>query len=89
MNAPHDPRQLCLFPHIDLETLHRELCDARQEARNLTVMAMNPKHPPETAELLKLCERSARAQVTLLIRAIDHAQDPKGAAQRFAARRRR
>jgi ubiquitin len=58
----------------DLETLRRKLADASQEARNLTVMAMNPKHPPEKAELLRNAERSARAEVKLRQKALAHAQ---------------
>jgi hypothetical protein len=76
MSAPRDPRQLDLFaPRTpDVETLKKELATASQEARNLTVMAMNPKHPPETAELLKLLERSARAEVKLRQKALRYAQ---------------
>jgi hypothetical protein len=58
----------------DLETLKQKLAAARQEVRNLTVMAMNPKHPPEKAELLRYAERSARAEVRLRQKALQHAQ---------------
>jgi len=58
----------------DLPTLQKKLADASQEARNLTVMAMNPKHPPETAELLRNLERSKRAEVKLRQKALQHAQ---------------
>jgi hypothetical protein len=91
MSAPRDrdPRQGDLFaPRTpDLETLRRKLANTSQEARNLTVMAMNPKHPPERAELLHNLERSARAQCRLLARAIEYAEDPAAANRRFAARR--
>jgi hypothetical protein len=58
----------------DLETLKQKLADASQEARNLTVMAMNPTHPPEKAELLRNAERSARAEVKLRQKALAYAR---------------
>jgi hypothetical protein len=46
----------------DLQTLRQELKDARQEVRNLTVMAMRPDQTPEKAELVLKGLRSARGQ---------------------------
>jgi hypothetical protein len=49
----------------ELHELLRELADAQQEARNLTVMAMNPKYTPKKRRLFHDLERSARAEVRL------------------------
>jgi hypothetical protein len=96
MSAPHDPRQLSLFawqppvgrPLPDLQTLRKELAQTSREVRNLTVMGMRPDLKPEHAELVKLLERSARAEQKLRIRAIEYAEDPEAANRRFAARQR-
>lgn len=56
----------------DLKQLLQDLKDARQEVRNLTVMAMRPNLLPDQAELMKSLERSARAEVKLLLKAIRH-----------------
>jgi len=50
-------------------------------------MGMSPDLKPEHAELVRLLERSARAQQKLRIRALDYATDPEDANARFAARR--
>jgi len=86
--SAHDPRQLDLFCWAmpDVETLKRELADTSRVVRNLTVIGMRPDLKPEDIELVKLLERSARAELKLRWRALDHAQDPAGAARRFAAR---
>ena len=42
--------------------------DARQEVRNLTVMAMRPDLLPDKRELIKALERSARAEVRLRLK---------------------
>jgi hypothetical protein len=65
-------------PLPDLETLKQAVADTSREARNLCVMAMNPKHPPETAELLRLLERSARAQLKLAQQALRYALQQRG-----------
>jgi hypothetical protein len=68
----------------DLQTLRRKLDDARQEVRNLTVMAMNPKYSPEKVELLRNAERSARAEVKLRVKALEyqHQQEHKNQTNR-------
>jgi hypothetical protein len=52
----------------DLAKLKQGLSDARQEVRNLTVMAMKPDLTPAKAELIRNAERSARAEVKLRAR---------------------
>ena len=52
--------------------LKQQLADALQEARNLQVMAMRPNQPEEKVEFLRDLERSARAEVALLRKAISH-----------------
>jgi hypothetical protein len=58
----------------DLATLRLKLADARQEVRNLTVMAMRPDLSPARAELLRNAERSARAEVKLRVKALRYAE---------------
>jgi hypothetical protein len=56
----------------DLQTLRQELKDARQEVRNLTVMAMRPDQTPEKADLVLKGLRSARAEVKLRVMALNY-----------------
>jgi len=56
----------------DLETLKRELEAARQEVKNLTVMGMRPDLSSEKVEVIRHLERSARAEVKLRTRALQH-----------------
>jgi hypothetical protein len=56
------------------KTLRQELKDARQEVRNLTVMAMRPGMSPAKAELIRNLERSARAEVKLRLKALRYAE---------------
>jgi hypothetical protein len=58
----------------DLHTLRQKLKDARQEVRNLTVMAMRPNLTPEKAERVRILERSARAEVKLRLTALRYAE---------------
>ena len=58
----------------DLQTLRLKLRDARQEVRNLTVMAMRPDLTPEKAELVRNLERSARAVAKLRLKALRYAE---------------
>ena len=58
----------------DLQTLRQELKDARQEVRNLIVMAMRPDISPAKAELIRNLERSARAEVKLRLKALRYAE---------------
>ena len=44
-----------------LAELQTKLDSVRREVRNLTVMSMDPKQPPDQAELIKELERSALA----------------------------
>jgi hypothetical protein len=48
-----------------LAELQTKLDGVRREVRNLTVMGMDPKQPPDQAELIKDLEQSARAEMRL------------------------
>lgn len=56
----------------DSKELRQKLKDASQEVRNLSVIAMRPGHSQEKLETLKQLERSARAEVSLRKKALDH-----------------
>jgi hypothetical protein len=56
----------------DLPTLERKLKGVRQEVRNLQVMQMRPDQSAEKLKLLADLERSARAEVKLRLKAIEH-----------------
>jgi hypothetical protein len=58
----------------DLPTLEKKLKAARQEVRNLQVLSMDPSLPPHKAELVRNRERSARAEVKLRVKALEHAK---------------
>lgn len=58
----------------DLKTLQTKLADARQEVRNLTVIAMHPDLTPEKREIVRQLERSARAEVKCRIKALEYAK---------------
>jgi hypothetical protein len=55
----------------DSKELRQKLADAKREVRNLSVMAMKP-HDPKKLETIKHLERSARAEVSLRQKALDH-----------------
>jgi hypothetical protein len=59
----------------DLPTLERKLKGVRQEVRNLQVMQMRPDQPAEKLKLLADLERSARAEVKLRQKALEHAKN--------------
>jgi hypothetical protein len=59
---------------LDLNILQRKLADARQEVRNLTVLAMYPDLTAEEAEAVRKLERFARAEVKLRIEALKRAK---------------
>ena len=65
----------------DLPALERKLKDARQEVRNLQVMQMHPGQPPDKLVLLKELERSARAEVKLRLKAIEHEKNRQAGAK--------
>ena len=46
----------------------------RREVRNLTVMGMDPKQPPDQAALIKDLEQSARVEMRLRSMALAHAK---------------
>jgi hypothetical protein len=48
-----------------LAELQTKLDGVRREVRNLTVMGMDPKQPPDQAELIKDLEQSARVDMRL------------------------
>jgi hypothetical protein len=58
----------------DLKALERKLREVRKEVENLTVLTLDPSHPPAKRALLKELELSARAEVKLRRKALDHAQ---------------
>jgi hypothetical protein len=58
----------------DLPTLERKLKGVRQEVRNLQVMQMRPGQSAEKLRLLAELERSARAEVKLRQKALEHAR---------------
>ena len=57
-----------------LAELQTKLDGVRREVRNLTVMGMDPKQPPDQAALIKELERSARAEQRLRSMALAHAK---------------
>jgi hypothetical protein len=57
-----------------LAELQSKLDSVRREVRNLTVMGMDPNQTPEQAALIKELERSARAEMRLRTRALEHAK---------------
>ena len=57
-----------------LAELQTKLDGVRREVRNLTVMSMDPKQPPDQAELIKELERSARAEQRLRSMALEYAK---------------
>jgi hypothetical protein len=88
------PQQLDLFAHVapvaaagvkpkdprlDEPLLLRELADTRREVRNLTVMGMRPELTADQREIIRLLERSARAQVKLGQQALNRGKpkDPR------------
>jgi hypothetical protein len=58
----------------DLPTLQRKLKDARQEVRNLQVLQWRPDQAADQLKVLRDLERSARAEVKLRLKAIEHAK---------------
>ena len=54
------------------KVLRQKLADVRQEIRNLTVMGMRPNIPEKEREFIKQLERSARAELVLRTKALDH-----------------
>jgi hypothetical protein len=58
----------------DLQTLQTKLAGARQEVRNLVVMAMQPGRSAANLKHLHNLERSARAEVKLRVKAVEQAQ---------------
>jgi hypothetical protein len=59
---------------IDLAVLNRELEAARKELHNLQVMALRPDQSPERLAMLRRFEVSARAEVKLRQKALQHYQ---------------
>ena len=57
-----------------LAELQTKLDGVRREVRNLTVMGMDPKQPPDQAALIKELEQSARAEMRLRSMALAHAK---------------
>ena len=57
-----------------LAELQTKLDGVRREVRNLTVMGMDPKQPPEQAALIKDLEQSARVEMRLRSMALAYAK---------------
>src|SRR5262245_15448594 len=57
-----------------LAELQTDLDSVRREARNLTVMGMDPSQTPKQAALIKELERSARAERRLRTKAVEYAK---------------
>ena len=57
-----------------LAELQTKLDSVRREVRNLTVMSMDPSQTPAQAALIKELERSARAEMRLRTKALEHAK---------------
>jgi hypothetical protein len=69
----------------DLPTLQRKLKDVRQEIRNLQVMQMRPGQSAQELKVLSDLERSARAEVKLRVKALEHARkNPMPPAERLS-----
>ena len=58
-----------------LAELQTKLDGVRREVRNLTVMGMDPKQPPDQVALIKDLEQSARAEMRLRSMALAHAKN--------------
>lgn len=56
----------------DLKTLQMKLDGVKREISNLQVMQMRPGQTPEKLETLKHLERSARAELKLRQKALEH-----------------
>jgi hypothetical protein len=52
--------------------LQTKLDGVRREVRNLTVMGMDPKQPPDQVAIIKQLEISARAEQRLRKMALDY-----------------
>ncbi|MGB8532299.1 MAG: hypothetical protein WCD64_13835, partial [Pseudolabrys sp.] len=57
-----------------LAELQTKLDGVRREVRNLTVMGMDPKQPPDQAALIKDLEQSARVEMRLRSMALKYAK---------------
>ena len=58
----------------DLKELEQKLADARQEVRNLTIMAMRPNQSAKKVATIRNLKRSARAEVKLRVKALEYAK---------------
>ena len=57
-----------------LAELQTKLDGVHREVRNLTVMSLDPKQPPDQAALIKELEQSARVEMRLRSMALAHAK---------------
>jgi hypothetical protein len=55
-----------------VEQLRRELKDTEREVRNLSVMGMRPDLTAHKRDIIRQLERSARAEVQLRVKALEH-----------------
>lgn len=64
----------------DESQLEEELSELRQEVRSLVVLGMRPDLLPDESAFVRRLERSARADVNVLLKALQHIREqPKGA----------
>ena len=66
-------------PAVTEALLLRELADTRREVRNLIVIGLRPDLPEDRRELIRNAERSARAQVKLLLKALAYHRERRAA----------
>jgi hypothetical protein len=59
----------------DVAQLEEELSDLRQEVRALVVLAMRPDLGPDEAEFVRMLERSARADVKVRLKTLQHVRE--------------
>jgi hypothetical protein len=59
-------------PTPTLSDLQTKLDGVRREVRNLTVMGLDPKQPPDQVAIIKQLEISARAEQRLRKMALDY-----------------
>lgn len=61
----------------DLAQLDEQLRELRQEVRSLVVLGMRPDLLPDEVEFIRNLESSARAEVKLLLKTLQHVNERK------------
>ena len=65
---------IAIATHNEMQ-IENQLRDLRKEVRNLVVLGMRPDLLPAEVEFIRNLERSARADVKLLLKAIKHGKE--------------